>query len=158
MTTFGGIFDANDIPPRDFPPVPVGEYLVQAVESDLRPTKDGTGKYLRFALEVMAGQYVGRRIFDNINLENASQTAVDFGRRRLSQICHAVGVLQVRDSEQLHNRPMLADVAIEPAKGEFGDRNKILGYRPRADNSSAPPRGPSRPNGGGTPPWTQRAS
>ena len=48
MTTFGGIFDANDIPLRDFPPVPVGEYLVQAVESDLRPTKDGTGKYLRF--------------------------------------------------------------------------------------------------------------
>jgi hypothetical protein len=159
MTTFGGTFDASSTPPSDFPPVPVGAYLVKAIESDLRPTKDGTGKYLRFVLEILEGQYAGRRIFDNINIENPSQTAVDIGRRRLSQMCHAVAVLQVRDSDQLHGKPMIADVAIEPPKGEFAERNKVLRYHPR-DGASPTPTGVSSPQNGANaaPPWTQRAS
>jgi Protein of unknown function (DUF669) len=114
---------------------------------------------LRIVLEVIEGAFIDRKIFDNLNLDNLNQTAVEIGRRRLSQICHAVNMLQVRDSDQLHNKPLIVDLAIEPARDGYAERNKVLKYRAR--DGGAPGGGPAAPapaarSNGGTAPWKKR--
>ncbi len=128
-------FDSTRVDPDlEFKPVPVGEYIVKIIKSDLKDNSKNTGKVLFFEIEVIDGEYTGRRLFDNLNLENPSERAVQIGQARLSQICRAVGVLTPRDSEELHERPLKVQVVIEeardPTTGQPKDRNKITKYLP----------------------------
>ena len=67
----------------------------------------------------------GRKIFDRLNLVNASAQTVEIAQRTLSAICHATGRLQVQDSAELHLIPMIADVTVMPPKHGYGESNKV---------------------------------
>lgn len=126
-----GQFDANGIDPYSrLAPVPADKYTVVIVSSEMKTTKDLTGSYLQLELDIQEGQFTGRKIVDRLNLNNANQQAVEIAQRTLSQICHAVNVLSVTDSEQLHGRRMVADVRIEPGRGQYGDSNRVFAYFP----------------------------
>jgi len=126
-----GHFDANEIDPYSRPaPVPADKYVVVIVGSEMKTTKDMTGSYLQLELDIQEGQFAGRKIIDRLNLNNSNQQAVEIAQRTLSQICHAVNVLSVNDSEQLHGRRMVADVRIEPGRGQYGDNNRVFAYHP----------------------------
>jgi len=83
----------------------------------MRPTKDGRGQYLYLELDILDGQFAGRKLFDRLNLVNDNPDTVDIAKRALSSICRATGQMQVKDSEQLHLIPMIADVRVRPPKG-----------------------------------------
>ena len=122
-------FDASQVNPNDeYTPIPAGSYPVIITESEVRETKNGTGNYLKVTLEIQAGEYQGRKIFHNITLQNQNLTAVGIGQRHLSQICHAVGILQVQDSAQLHHKPLIAVVKIRKGDGQYGDSNEVARY------------------------------
>ena len=122
-------FDASQVNPKDeYQPVPAGSYPVIITDSELRETKTGSGQYLRVTLEVQGGEYQGRKIFHNITLQNQNPTATGIGQRHLSQICHAVGVLQVKDSAELHYKPLIAVVKIRKGDGQYGDSNEVARY------------------------------
>jgi len=124
-------FDAHDIDPYSRPaPVPADKYIVVIVGSEMKTTKDMTGSYLQLELDIQEGQFTGRKIIDRLNLNNSNQTAVEIAQRTLSQICHAVNVLSVTDSEQLHGRRMVADVRVEAGRGQYGDSNRVFAYFP----------------------------
>jgi hypothetical protein len=124
-------FDATDIAPaQPFEVIPAGKYVCQVVNSEMRPTKDGAGAYLWMELEILEGEYAGRKVFDRLNIQNANQQAVDIARRNLSSLCHAIGELQVENSEQLHWKPVLVTVRVRPASGEYDASNDIRGYAP----------------------------
>ena len=91
----------------------------------MRPTKDGGGQYLWLELDVLEGPLAGRKLFDRLNLVNASAQTVEIAQRTLSAICHATGRLQVQDSDELHLIPMIADVTIKPPKNGYGESNKV---------------------------------
>lgn len=123
-------FDASTVSPESqFSPVPNGDYPVVITESEVKPTKDGSGKYLQLTLEIIDGHYKGRKIWDRLNLWNNNQTAVEIANRALSQICHAVNVLQVNDSVQLHGKPLVAQIALRPASGGYDDSNDVKAYK-----------------------------
>ena len=84
--------------------LPAGEYRVQILQSEMRVTKAGTGQMLWLDLEVLEGEHKGRHLYDQLNLINPNPTAEEIAQRTLSAICHAVGKLQVSDSEELHFR------------------------------------------------------
>ena len=131
MADFGHTFDASQVEPNtEYEVLPPGRYLAQIVNSEMRPTKDGMGAYLYLEIDILEGQYQGRKLFDRLNLSNPNTTAVDIAQRTLSSICRAVGRLQVNNSEQLHLLPFIADVRVRPPKGEFGESNSIR-YLPR---------------------------
>lgn len=122
-------FDATQVDPTNqFDVIPAGEYEVMITESERKFTKSGDGAYLQLTLEIQSGEFQGRKLFDRLNLENSNRTAVDIAQRQLSQICHAVGVMQVSDSEQLHYKPMIAKVKVRPPRGEYDASNEIGGY------------------------------
>jgi hypothetical protein len=131
-------FDATQVSPESqFAPVPNGDYPVVITESEVKPTKDGAGQYLQLTLEVIDGHYKGRKIWDSLNLWNKNSTAVEIAQRALSQICHAIGVLQVQDTVMLHNKPLVATLAVRAAGGGYDESNDVKGYKAYASGSAA---------------------
>jgi hypothetical protein len=121
-----GDFDASRVDPATpFEPLPPGKYKVQITQSEMRPTKDGSGSYLWLELDVLEGEHAGRKLFDRLNLNNSNPQTVEIAQRTLSSICYAVGRLKVSDSSDLHLIPMTVDVRVRPPKGEYDASNRI---------------------------------
>lgn len=168
-------FDANTVEPAaPFELLPPGRYVAQIVQSEMRPTKAGNGQLLWLELDVLEGPHQGRKIWDQLNLVNPNQQTVEIAQRALSAICHAVGQLQVSDSEQLHLRPLQVTLAVEADSRdkhlqphEQRKQNKIKGYAPlgptpaarppapqaTAQRSALPPPRPAPAATTTTPPW-----
>lgn len=145
MVKFNNTFDSSTVEPReDFEPLPAGNYNVQIVESEMKPTKAGDGQYLQLTLEVIDGPHTARKLWDRLNLINPNQTAVEIATRTLSAISRACGVQMVSDSEQLHYKPMSVRVKLKPARGEYEATNEIGGYKPAEGGSAL-----SQASGGG---------
>jgi hypothetical protein len=123
-------FDSDSIEPTgNFEPLPLGEFLVVISASEMKPTKNGKGKYLQLTYDVISeGEYKGRKVFDRLNLVNENEQAQEIAQRSLSAICRCVGVLHPKNSEELHDKPMVIKVGIRPASGEFQASNVVKGY------------------------------
>ena len=131
-------FDANQVEPNQgFDVLPAGEYEACIVASQMKPTKDGTGKFLELELQILNGQFQNRKVFDRINLVNQSAKAVEIAKGTLSAICRAVGVLTPQDSSELHNKPLRIKVSVRKSE-EYGDGNEVKAYKPRLAGPTAP--------------------
>lgn len=124
-------FDANTVAPDQGAQdaIPAGWYNVLIDQSDVKPTKDGTGHFLEMRHKVMDGAYAGKYVYARLNLRNANPTAQEIGYKQLSAVCHAVGVLQVQDSAQLHNIPLKIKVKLRAASGEYEASNEISSWK-----------------------------
>ena len=128
-------FDASTVAPAVAPEViPAGWYNAQMTASEMKPTSDGTGGMLACEFTILSGEHAGRKQFVRLNLFNKNPVAVEIAYRTLSAICHAVGVIQVQDSQQLHGKPLQLKVALRPAgPGSDGKHyeasNEIKGYK-----------------------------
>lgn len=130
MAQLPGAFDATAVDPGEtYDVLPAGDYIVQIVQSELRPTKSGDGQRIWLELDVLEGPHTGRKIWDNINIINPNPQAQQIAHKILAQICNACGVAQATDSEQFHFKPMLAKVKIQPASGNYDASNQIKSYR-----------------------------
>lgn len=135
MANLGFTFDANQHEPRqDFDVLPAGEYIATITESEMKSTKAGNGQYLSLTLEILDGPFKGRKLFDRLNLEHPNRTAVSIAMGTLSAISHAVDVLNVSDSSQLHGRPMIVKVKVKDSDGQYSASNEIKAYK----SASAP--------------------
>lgn len=132
-------FDANQVDPASsFDPIPAGKYVAAIIESEMKPTKAGNGHYLELTFEIGDGQYKGRRLWARLNLDNPNQQAVQIARGELSAICRAVGVLQPKDSVELHNLPLSIKVACRKRDDTGEITNEIKGYE-RKEAAFSPP-------------------
>lgn len=132
-------FDASQVKPREaFESLPPGEYTAEITDSEVKDTKDNTGKYLQFEFTVLEGEFAGRKMWDRLNLSNPNKTAEEIARETLSAICHAVGHLRVGDASELHNRPLV--IIVKPEKNrETGERDtRIKGYKAVGAGGPAP--------------------
>ena len=167
MASLPTTFDAASVEPsapREL--LPPGNYMVQIVRSDMKPTKNGTGQYLELEMAVLDGVHAHARIYDRLNLVNANAQAAEIANRTLSSICHATGKMTVSDSEQLHHISMIATVAVEPAKGEYGPSNRVKGYAAASGSkpvtftphaATTATTSASKPAASAQPPWRRSA-
>lgn len=117
-----------------------GNYIAQAIESSVVPTKDGTGTMLKLTWEILDGPLAKRRVWENLNIVNRNPDAQAIAERSLKRLCAAVGHTGVlSDSDVLHFKPVEITVAIQPAKGEYGESNTIKGYKPVGGSPAAAP-------------------
>lgn len=132
-------YDATKYDPnKSFDPIPAGKYPAVIVASEWCETKKKDGQYLKFTLQIVDGQYKGRKVFDNLNLKNKSTQTVEIANKTLSAICHAVNVLQPGDSAALHNKPLM--VSVKVAKDQNGNpSNDVKGYEPLQVAQAATP-------------------
>lgn len=119
-------------------PVPSGWYIVAVDESDVKPTKAEGGFYLECRFNILDGAYQGRKLFARFNLRNANAQATEIGQRQLSALAHAVGVMMVNDSQDLHGKPLKVKVKVRPAKDDYEPSNDITAYRNVNENTEAP--------------------
>lgn len=123
-------FDATTVEPAaPMEAVPAGQYLAAVQDSTVNPTKAGTGQILTLTWKILDGQFANRLIFDRINVVNANPMAEQIGQRKLSSLCHAVGVLQMQDTSQLHGIPCSIRVTIrKDESGKYDDSNEVNSY------------------------------
>lgn len=159
-------FDAATVDPQSsFEPIPEGWYVVQATASEMKPTRDGTGAYLEMTLKVLEPPHAGRLLFYRLNLKNNNPMAQEIAYKQLSAICHAVGVIQVQDSQQLHGLPFKVKVSVKKDEsGKYEPSNEIKAVRSVHENGAAPaaaapsfvqaaPPAAAAPAEGALPPW-----
>jgi hypothetical protein len=143
-------FNANNVEPAAaFDPIPAGKYIAAITHSEMKPTKAGNGNFLELTFEVVDGEFKGRKLWARLNLENPNHVTVQIARAELSAICRAVGVMEPRDSLELHGIPMEVNVK-QKARAETGEiTNEIKGFAKR--NVGQATTAPQAPNS--TPPW-----
>ena len=143
-------FNAHEIDPiANFQPIPAGKYQAAITDSEMKATKSGNGSYLQLAFTIIEGEHKGRIVWARLNLNNPHPTAVKMARAELSAICHAVGIMQPRDSVELHNIPLEITVTLKKREGSSELSNEIKGYE-RKGSAGQAPQAPVTDN---TPPW-----
>lgn len=143
-------FNASEVEPTsNFEPLPAGKYLAAISDSEMKATKNGSGNYLQLTFTIIEGPYKNRVLWARLNLNNPNATAVKIAQSELSAICHAVGVMQPRDSLELHNLPLVIVVKLKKREDTGELTNEIKGYERKASAGQAP----QTPVADNTPPW-----
>ena len=159
-------FDANSVPQdeRSFDVLPAGDYLLQVIDSDLKDTRSGTGQQLILTLEVMDGPHANRKVWDRLNIRNQNADAQRIAQQSLADLCAAVGIQTLRNSEDLHFKPFRGKIAVRQDKsGEYGPQNVVRYPRRGAGHAAAPVQrqaGTAQQvaSGGAAKPWQRKAS
>jgi len=142
-------FNANEIDPNvAFEPIPAGDYLAVVVATEMKPTKNGSGEYLQLEIEVLDGPHKGRKVWDRLMLKHTNSQTVAIARSTLSALCRSVGVMQPRDSIELHNLPVLVKVACKKRDDTGEITNVVKGYKKKGMAATTVSTAT-----GGTPPW-----
>jgi hypothetical protein len=151
MVSLNG-FDANQVEPAgSFEAIPAGKYLATITESEVKPTKSGSGSYLQLQFEILEGEYKGRLLWSRLNLDNPNQQAVKIARGELSAICRAVGVMTPKDSVDLHDLPLEIGVKCTKRKDTGELTNEIKSYAKKASANGQPKQAEDN-----SPPWQRK--
>lgn len=147
-------FNAQQVAPNVTPePIPSGQYKVHITGSEEKPTSSG-GKQLVFEMQVLDGEFKGRKVFDRLNIVNTGpnkQQTEDIAYGTLSAICHVTQRLQIQSTDQLHGVPFTAIVVKKPRGDDpTRDTNEVRGY---LDVNGQKPGFAGATQGGGTPSW-----
>lgn len=137
MGNLGKAFQAEEVSDSLFGTIPAGRYSVEIVVAELRDTRAGDGRYVFLDLQITAGDYANRHVFDRLNIDNPSQRAVEIATKRLQRIGYCIKQPIVDDTAQLLGKQLIADVRKLPAgkdkDGIFRDEsNEVRWYHPLA--------------------------
>lgn len=145
-------FDASQVAPDPgFEDVPPGTYNAMIVQSDIRPTAAGTGSYINLGLQIIdEGPCHHRWIWHMVTLDNPNPEAVRIGMSQLSAICHAVGLMKLRHTEELHDAIVQITVKLKKRNdtGEMQSRitkfaaAEVEPYQQQQQQRQAPPTAP----------------
>jgi hypothetical protein len=146
-------FNANDVEPTaTFEPLPAGKYLATITASEMKPTKKGDGSYLQLEFTVVDGDCKGRKVWDRLCINHPNELTQKIARGNLSAICRAVGVMQPRDSVELHNLPLVVTVKCKKREDTGDVTNEVKGYAKRESAAGQPQQAPVNDQ---TPPWAR---
>lgn len=123
-------------------PIPEGRYTVKVDATDLKPTKDGKGQYIKVEFIVLGPRFQGRKLFANLNIVNDSAESMRIGRQQIKSLMVAGGMSQEQinrfnDTDQLLGLTVNARVKIEETE-QYGLQNRIKGYEKAAPITTPP--------------------
>ena len=146
-------FNANDVEPAtEYEPLPAGKYLAEITASGMKQAKSGNSSYLELEFTVLDGDCRGRKVWDRLCISHANNLTQKIARGKLSAICRAVGVMQPRDSVELHNLPLVITVKCKNRKDTGEIANELKGYAKRESAAGQPQQKPVTDN---TAPWNR---
>lgn len=127
MARLDQTFRTEDVPPDQYEPLPIGDYRAEIVASDIKPTKNGTGQYIQFEVQILEGEHAGRRAWDRINLWNSNEDATRIAHQTMRKILDACGRDSVDDTEELHQIPFVLKVTMRQNK-KTGEMQNAYSY------------------------------
>ena len=128
MANFGFSTEDYQASDNEFTVMPKGEYRLRATEAEAKDTKKGDGQYLAVTFEVHSGEFKGRKIWQNFNINNPSDKAQAIGREQVAGWARAAGKPNARDSDDLIDRPFNCVLDIEKGTGGYSDKNFIKSF------------------------------
>jgi len=144
-------FNANEVEPNTpFDPLPAGKYLAAITATEMKPTKAGDGSYLQLEFTILEGEYKERKVWDRLCLNHPNAQTVKIARGNLSALCRAVGVMQPKDSVELHNLPLVITVKVKKREDTGELTNEVKGYAKKDSAAGQTQQAPVTDN---TPPW-----
>lgn len=163
-SALGHAFDANAVEPNE--PrggvLPPGDYTFEIVEAEIKPTKAGNGTNLAFSLAVIdPAEFAKRRVFENLCIVHAKPQVQEIAQAQLSSLCRALGIAQLKDTDELLGRIVRARVKVRPAANGYDESNAVVAYESAGTPMPAPaPKAPSPAPAGKTaaPPWQKKAA
>ena len=137
MAFLGQTFDANDLPQGNtYEPLPAGWYTATIADAELKPTKDGSGQYIKVRYDITGPTHQGRVVFGNLNIKNASAKAEEIGRQQLGELMRSIGLAKVTDTDQLIGGVLSIKIDVRPATDQYPAQNEVRGFK--AISGSAP--------------------
>ena len=132
-------FDSTtvELPTSNYEPLPEGWYTVTVTGAESKPTKSGTGSYLKLEFTVQGPSGQGRKVFSNYNVRNENPTAEKIGREQLAELCRCIGQPRLTDTDQVIGASLQVKLKIRPASNGYEAQNEVKGHR--ATDGSAPP-------------------
>lgn len=125
----------------DYELLPDGKYTAIMTESEVVPTRSGTGKILKATFTIFEEKYAGRKVFHNFNIENQSEKAQQIGLGQLKSCYLAMGLKSLpADSSELHDLPLTIKVGRSKATEQYPERNEIKGWYPHRENKVTDPK------------------
>ena len=126
MSNLDGFDASQEEEMQDFSLLPAGVYEAVISESEMKDTKAGNGQYLAITFCIVApDEFEGRFSWVNLNLDNPNETAVKIARSELAAICRATGIMQPKDSLDLHDIPI--QITIKDKKNKkSGDMEAVI--------------------------------
>jgi hypothetical protein len=118
----------------------------------MKATKRGDGSYLELEFTVLDGDCQGRKVWDRLCINHPNDLTQKIARGSLSAICRAVGVMEPRDSAELHNIPLVITVKCKKREDNGEITNEIKGYAAAESDDSPAPAQQAHVDSN-TPPW-----
>lgn len=106
-----------------------GNYIVSVESIEKRQTKALTGSYLAIQFKVLVGDYEGKLVTHNINIDNPSEKATSIGRSELKTLaCNAKlpNYEYIKTSDELIGKILVITTDIE--NGPYGEKTVVKGY------------------------------
>ena len=142
-------FNAHEVEPTSpFDPIPAGRYLACITNSEMKTTKDNSGTFLQLEFTIIEGECKGRKVWDRLCLSHSNALTVTIAKANLSAICRAIGVMQPKDSVELHNIPLQITVKCRKREDTGDIVNEVKGYAKKEAATGQPQQAQSA-----TPPW-----
>jgi hypothetical protein len=118
-------------------PMPDGPYTAVLSESDREPMKNGNGDKLTMKFVIIEGEFEGFHVYSTLNLWHKNEKTASYALSDLKRICRAVGVTEMTDSSDLHDKPLSITVRnrVDP---DWGTRRDIKAYAPVGRAAPAP--------------------
>lgn len=157
MASLGnGGFDSTTVEPSaGFDLIPAGQYVAEITASGQQQTKDGRGSYIKLTWQICDGKFANRKLWQNLNLDNPNQEAVNIAKAELSAICRAVGVPRPTDTEQLHFKRCRVTISHKKNKQSGEMEARLSKWEPMGAAAPTPTPGATTGTQGATstPPW-----
>lgn len=157
MANLGETFEVSNLPQGNggsFDPLPAGWYTATMAGAELKSTKAGTGQYIAVRYDIIGPTHQGRVMFGNLNIRNQSPKAEEIGRQQLGDICRAIGLAKVSDTDQLIGHSLMIKLSIEKSD-QYGDKNEVKGFKPIGDGAAPKVAAPAAA-AKAAPPWVKK--
>lgn len=126
----GEIFSVDSVEAsNNYEPLPAGWYSASISDAELRDTKAGTGVYVSVKYVISGPSHQGRIVYGNMNIRNPNSMAEDIGRQQLAALMRAIGLDEIRDTDQLIGGNCEIKLSIKQDE-QYGDRNEIKAWKP----------------------------
>ena len=157
----GETYSAAELQPsQSYDLLPAGWYTCIITEAELKPTKAGTGEYIKVRYDITGPSCQGRCVFGKFNIKNPNPKAEEIGRAQLGDLMRALGLSAVHDTDQLINGHLSIKVDIRPASGEYNAQNEVKGWKSNTASLPPQPGKPDAPAGApatkASPPWAKK--
>ncbi len=110
--------------------LPAAAYQGRVIDTQWRTPRSSDGKFLQAGIQITEGEHEGRIVFARFHLKSAVAATVLIAQRELASLCAALGIGALKDSEQLHDKPLTVVLGVKRRDGVGDLVNCVTAFGP----------------------------